>query len=550
MPRRRLPRRRLLRRRLVRRRLSRRRLSRRELVHCAARIAASSRLLALFALLVLLAPSASTTVSAQELAPLEGFDPYARAAREDWETPGLAIAVVADGRIVFERGYGTRRLGDESADAQVDEHTLFAIGSTTKAMTAALVGMLVDDGKLGWDDPVIDRFPDFRLHDPVATREVRVRDLLTHNAGLPNADYLWYEQDIDPEEIVRRLRFVEPAYSLRSEFIYQNVMYAAAGELIEAVAGESWHQMLRRRILEPLDMSRTATSWREAASRSNVAEPHDLVEGRLTTIENASVDAVAPAGSVWSSVHDMARWMRFLLAGGVGPDGARLLSEETIATLFRPHTMVGPEDFYPTARLTEPHWTTYSLGWFQADYRGRRVDFHTGSIDGMVAICALLRDEGVGVYALANRDHAELRHALMYRVFDLFDPRLEGGGELRDWSAELQQLYAELAEEAEQRRREARERRVEGTRPRLPLERYTGSYQDRLYGEVEVALEGDELHVRYGRRTGRADHWSYDTFRVRWDARWRGESSLSFDLDRNGEVAALTLDGLTLARQR
>ncbi|HVS62905.1 MAG TPA: serine hydrolase [Thermoanaerobaculia bacterium] len=504
---------------------------------------------------LVLALLAGAAAIAQDVPSLAGFDRYVRQAVEDWETPGLAISVVADGAVVFAEGYGAQRLGAEGQGAGVDEHTLFAIGSTTKAMTAALVGMLVDEGKLAWGDPVIDHLPGFRLYDPVATREVQARDLLTHNAGLPNADYLWYEQDLSTDEIVRRLRFVEPAYSLRSGFIYQNIMYAAAGELIEAVSGQSWGEMVRTRIFEPLGMSRSVTSLADTGGRSNVAHPHDLVDGRLMEIENASVDPVAAAGAVWSSVHDMAQWMRFLLAGGVTPEGRRLLSEETIEALFRAHAIVGPEDFYPTARLTEPHWTTYGLGWFQADYRGRRVDFHTGSIDGMVALCGLIRDEGLGVYVLANRDHTELRHALMYRVFDLLDPaRARGGdatGEIRDWSTELRDLYAELAAEGEEARREARERRVEGTQPTLPLERYTGRYQDPLYGVVEIGLgEDGGLRVGYGRRAGSVQHWNYDTFRVRWDARWRGESSLSFDLDRNGEVARLTLDGLRLARDR
>jgi CubicO group peptidase (beta-lactamase class C family) len=450
--------------------------------------------------------------------------------------------VVHDGRVVFERGYGVLELG---ATAAVDEHSLFAIGSTTKALTAALVGMLVDEGRLAWDDPVIDHLPGFRLKDPVATREVRVRDLLTHNAGLPNADYLWYEQDHTTEEIVRRLRYVEPAYSLRSEFVYQNVMYAAAGELIEAVSGRDWGELVRERIFAPLGMTRSTTTLAETRDRSGVARPHDLVDGRLAVIENASVDPVAPAGSIWSSVHDMAQWMRFLLAGGVTEDGRRLLSEPVLAELFTPQAMVGPEDFYPTARLTAPHWTTYGLGWFQADYEGRRVDFHTGSIDGMVAICALIRDQGLGVYVLANRDHAELRHALMYRVLDLY-----GGRPPRDWSADLLELYAGLAEERREAQRAAAERRVEGTTPSLPVERYAGTYRDPLYGEVEVAAEDGQLAVRYGRRVGRAGHWHYDTFEVRWQARWRGESSARFVVDRTGAVAELELDGLRFSRDR
>src|SRR5262249_54968746 len=160
-----------------------------------------------------------------------------------------AVAVVKDGAVVFERGFGVRELGKPDA---VNEHTLFAIGSTTKAMTAALVGMLIDEKKVEWDAPVTTYLPWFQLKDPAVTRDLTVRDLLTHRAGLGNADYLWYGQSSSTEEILRRVRLIEPAYPVRSGFIYQNIMYAAAGAVVEAASGRSWPEMIRTRIFEPL----------------------------------------------------------------------------------------------------------------------------------------------------------------------------------------------------------------------------------------------------------------------------------------------------------
>ena len=352
---------------------------------------------------------------AAQPAPLDGFDAYAEQAVRDWEVPGLAIAVVKDGEIAFAKGYGVRELGKPEP---VDTRTLFAIGSTTKAMTAAAVGMLVDDGKLAWDDPVTVHLPDFRLYDPYVTREVTVRDLLTHRAGLGKADFLWYGQENATDEILHRLRYVEPQTSMRSHFTYQNIMYVTAGEVIEAASGMSWADFIQTRIFDPLGMSASVPTLTMAGGRSNVASPHYRIDGTVTVIENASVDPVAPAGSIWSNVGDMAKWVRFLLNEGVTDEGERLLSEETHAELFTPQMIIRRDSFYPTGRLTKPHWTTYGLGWFQADYDGRAVDFHTGSIDGMVAIVGLIRDENLGVYVLANLDHAELRHALMYRAFE------------------------------------------------------------------------------------------------------------------------------------
>jgi hypothetical protein len=272
----------------------------------------------------------------------------------------------------------------------------------------------------------------------------------------------------------------------------------------------------------------------------NVAIPHYEIDGKVEVIRNASVDGVAPAGSVWSSVRDMSQWMKMLLAGGSMPgQGSNgrvtLLSEKTITELFSPQTMVGPDAFYPTARLTRPNWTTYGLGWFQADYAGEKVDFHTGSIDGMVAICGLIRSRHLGVYVLANLDHAELRHALMYMVFDRYLGRAA-----RDWSADLLTLYGGMAREAADRAKKTDGQRVAGTSPTLPLDRYAGTYRHPLYGALTIVREGNQLRARFGTGfAGPLEHWHYDTFKATWDARWRGAWRLTFRLDAQGKVASV-----------
>lgn len=487
---------------------------------------------------LLVAASCTATVAAvllqatmlSQAGPLDGFDAYVVKVVREWRTPGLAIAIVKDGEVAYSKGYGVREIGK---DQPVDTHTLFAIGSTTKAMTAALVGMLVDERKVKWDDPVVKYLRWFQIKDPYLTQEITVRDLLTHRAGLGNADYLWYGQAASPRAILERVRLLEPSYSMRSSFVYQNVMYAAAGAVIEAASGHSWEQMLRSRIFEPLGMRESIATAATLAAQPNVAAPHALIDDRLRVIDNASVNSVAPAGSVWSTVHDMSKWTQMLLAGGKA-GGRTLLEPDTVRALFTPQAIVR-DGFYPTARLTKPHWTTYGLGWFQQDYRGRAIDFHTGSIDGMVAIHGLIRDERLGVFVLANRDHTEVRHALMLNVFD----RFTGGGE-RDWSRELLKLYAEVETQADERRRKQEGRRVSGTSPALPLARYAGMYSDPLRGDVAVTLHGDRLRVRYGSAyDGPLEHWHYDTFRVKWDAEWRGSALLTFGLDENGQPARL-----------
>lgn len=473
-----------------------------------------------------------TSPLAAQPASLEEFESYVANAVEEWGIPGLAISIVKDDEVVLQEGFGVCRVAGRE---RVNAATRFAIGSTTKAFTAASIGMLVDEKKLNWDDLVIEHLPWFQLADPHVTRELTVRDLLTHRAGLGNADLLWYGRDFSTQEILQRLRFLPPETSMRSHFTYQNIMYAAAGELIAATSGASWEAFVRTRILEPLHMDGTATSLR-ALRGENIATPHDRVEGQVVPIENASVDAVASAGAIWSSAEDMAKWLRYLLEDS----GPELLQPQTKAELFRPQMIVGRDAFYPTAQLTRPHWTTYGLGWFQEDYQGRAVDFHTGSIDGMVALAGLIRDEHLGVYILANLDHAELRHALMYTVFDLFGPSPPE----RDWSAEMKQLFARLSERAAEQRQRRAESRVPDTQPSHELQAFTGRYENPIYGQVEVSLQEGKLHLYIGPGLqGPMEHWHYDTFEAHWEARWRGTALVTFVTASNGQIGELRWAG-------
>jgi CubicO group peptidase (beta-lactamase class C family) len=498
-------------------------------------------------LVLLAAPLANplvTPLAADETTDL--LREYTRRVVADWEVPGLAIAVVKDGETVFAEGYGVTTLGGAEA---VDADTLFAIGSTTKAMTAALLGTAVDAGNLDWDDRVVDHLPAFRLHDPWVTRELTVRDLLTHRAGLGNADLLWYGAARSRAEIVEKLALVEPAYSMRDGFIYQNVMYIVAGELAAAIGGTTWEELLATRLFEPLGMTRTRPTLGQTATLSNVARPHDEVPDgaggeRLAVIENASVDAAGPAGSVWSSVSDMSRWIRMLLAeGAVGE--RRVLSQDTVAELFEPQAFVDIATYYPAVEIIDPRWMTYGLGWFQLDYRGHAVQFHTGSIDGMAAIVGLVPEQDLGVVVLENRDHAECRHALMWKVIDLWAGDLEG----RDWSAELRELYAGVAEREEEARREQLAGRVEGTTPSLAPEAYAGSYTSPLYDTAEVLHVDGGLRLEVGPGlSGNLTHWHYDTFALSWDRPWLGDDLVTFEIGPRGEPRRLEALGVVWER--
>jgi len=500
----------------------------------------NKRGIAIAALALTSSLASGQTSKATEAARAKEMDAYVAKAVKDWNVAGLAIAVVKDGRVVFTKGYGVREIGKP---ATVDTSTLFAIASTTKAMTAASIGMLVDEGKLKWDDPVTKFIPTLQMYDPYVTRELTVRDLLTHRAGLGNADYMWDLDDYTMPEIIRRMRLIKPEYSFRSGFVYQNIMYMMAGEVIAAASGMPWSKFVQTRIFDPIGMRSSVPLERLLPQGANRASPHWLLgPDTLVVIQYSDGQSIGPAGGVWSNVSDMSRWMRFLLdSGRVG--GKKLLQPATYAELFKPQVMVPADEFYPTAELTKPHWTTYGLGWFQEDYNGRMLNFHTGSLNGMVAIIGLIQDERFGVYVLANVDHAELRHALMYKAADIFL-----GGKPRDWSAEFNMMYAKRRAVGDSLRLAGEGKRIHGTSPSLALSKYAGTYEDPLLGRIDIVEKGGKLRIVAGRSyAGDLEHWQYETFRIHFDQRWQGTDQLSFTIG-DGVPNALNMAGFSLSR--
>jgi CubicO group peptidase (beta-lactamase class C family) len=471
------------------------------------------------------------------------FDEYAGKAVRDWSVPGLAIAVVSGDSVVFAKGYGVRTLGRPEP---VTAHTIFANGSTTKAFTSMVAAMMVDEGALSWDDFVIDHMPAFRLGDPDATTHLTIRHLLSHRTGFGDPGYLWYGVPDTFDGILARLRYLSPSDGWNTTYAYNNVTYSTAGTIAAEAAGTDWATMVQERILQPLGMTETFTNTAVADAWRDVATPHDRINGTMRPIERYDVDNIAPAGVMYSSVLDMSRWMRFLLdTARVNGRAPALVSQEAFNELFTMQTIVPLSSFYPTASLTKPHFVAYGMGWFLEDYRGEKVAFHTGSIDGMSAIVGLVPERMIGVVVFANSDHAEVRHPLMYRGFDLVL-----GGPPRDWSGEMHVMYDSLAQEAAASRQETEGRRVAHTTPTLGLEAYVGTYEDPLYGTVQVTVTGDHLTLsRSAFLTATLGHWHYDTFETEWEKPWIGKDLVTFVLDdARTTVTALQVDDFTLEK--
>ena len=471
--------------------------------------------------------------AAQE-APLAGFEAYAEKARQDWNVPGMAIAIVKDDKIVFAKGFGVRKLGEATP---VDERTLFAIGSSSKAFTAATIAMLVDDGKLKWDDPVTKYLPDFVAYDPYVTRELTVRDLLTHRSGLERGDLLWYGSDLSRDEIVRRIRYIKPSWSLRSNFGYQNLMFLTAGQLVAKVTGQSWDDFVTQRLFTPLGMSSTSTTIGSFKNGDDISTPHTDVDGKVTPIPWRKIDNIAPAGSINSNVMDMAQWLRVQLGQGTY-QGKKIFSAATSKEMHTPQTIIRLDGAYPLM-YPEAHFFSYGMGWFLSDYKGRKLVEHGGAIDGMRAEVAMLPEEKLGVVVLTNLNGSLVSMPLIYRVFDAYL-----GAPQKDWSADILKPYKALQDQAQAAAKKAEADRVQGTKPSLDIASYAGTYKNELYGDVKVTNDNGKLRLQFGPAfVGDLEHWNYDTFQAKFaNGAVVSKTLVSFSLSPQGKADTVTLN--------
>ena len=473
--------------------------------------------------------------------PPAGLDAEIVRAMSELRIPGLAVAVVKNDSVVFARGYGVRRLG--SAET-VDPRTLFAVGSTTKAFTAAAVGALVDDGRMSWDDRAIDRLPGFALYDPNVTREIRIRDLLSHKSGLGRrGDALWYGTSLTKEEVIARIAHLPPATGLRTSLGYQNIMFLAAGESAAHAAGSTWDDLVRTRIFAPLGMGDATTSVRDLPAGGNVAAPHAEQGGQVRAVPWRVIDNIKPAGSINAHVLDMSQWLRMWLGGGALGE-RRVLSDTVVREILTPqiYTPVAPA----AAAATGTHFRAYGMGWVLEDYRGRKLAWHNGGIDGMKAQVVLVPKEKLGVVVLANLHGTGIVEALGYRIVDAYL-----GAQSGDWVGRLvAQARAAQAAQEEARKRQL-EARGENTTPSLPLESYAGTYHNAMYGDIIVAHAAGKLRVQREKGfAGEMAHWQHDAFRVVWDDAMVGESVLVFALSTDGKPTTLRVDGLELPFER
>ena len=477
---------------------------------------------------------AATTAAVAQV-DLKKLDAYYAKALADWKVPGMSIAIVKDDKVIFSKGYGVKEVGKPD---RADAATLFAIASNSKAFTSAALAQLVDAGKLAWDDKVRKYLPEFALYDPWVSEETTIRDLLCHRVGLRtfSGDILWYRSTLTVDEIIQRVRYLPPAYGFRAGYGYSNVMYLAAGEVLEKVTGQTWPEYIREHFFQPLGMRRSICAARDLAKTGNYAMPHRLIEGRHRPMPWEEWETVAAMGGIISSAEDMARWMIFNLRHGVW-NGDTLLSPNSRNALWTPHNAFSVDH---TRQHIDTQMRAYALGWGVSDYRGRYRVGHTGGYSGMLSAVTLIPDENLGIVVLTNGLKGIYTPLINYTV-DAFLKAPE-----KDWSAEALKRADNFRDTRIEERKKAR---LTGTSPTLPLSDYAGEYFTPTYGTITASIREGKLALDFEHTpdlSATLEHWHQDVWEIRWDRpevlAWFSFGTVRFELDNNAKVTGISFD--------
>lgn len=472
--------------------------------------------------------------------PAFNLDADVNRALTTFDVPGMAIAIVKDGKVVAAKGYGVRKLGEP---APVDGKTLFEIASNSKAFTAAGLAMLVDEGKIAWDDPVTKHLPGFQMYDSYVTGEMTIRDLLVHRSGLGlgAGDLLWWPSTgFSTDEIIARLRYIKPATSFRSSYAYDNLLYIVAGKIIADKAGKPWGEAIRERILAPLGMSGTKTSVAEMLATSNHSAPHSRINDRIAVVKPMPVPNAVGAVGINTNAEDIARWMTVLLNSGKMENGQQLFSARQAAEMWSEQTPMRIREPKPALAATKPNFYAYGLGFQLRDYKGRKIAMHGGALQGFYSTVLMVPEEKLGIAILTNAENSPAMASLYYRILDQY---------LKVPPSDWIKLYADqqAASQREEQERLGKEHtaRAAESKPSLPLASYDGEYEDAWYGKASIREEGGKRIMRFERTpdlTGELEHFQHDTFIVRWKERnFNADAYVTFALNPDGSIERMKM---------
>lgn len=472
------------------------------------------------------------TSQLQDIAQLQGYIEFVEDTAHDWHIPGLGMAILRRGHESVSTAFGHR---DVEGGRLVTPMTLFPIGSCSKAFTTAAIAMLVDEGRLEWDRPVCDYLPAFQLRDQFASQRMSVRDLLTHQSGLPRHDLVWLKSGKNRQSFVEGLRYLEPSRDFRSSFQYQNLMYIAAGHIVDQVTRSSWEELVCRCVFQALGMTASTVSFAEFEQNSNVAFPYRRKEETTRRMPFLDTGSTGPAGGVYSNALDMARWIEMHL--GVGKvRGRELVSVENISETHSPQVVVRDvEGLTDLCEYPELGYLSYGMGWFMQSYRGHCLLWHGGNLEGFSSWCSVMPDEGLGVVVLTNMHDNPVGRILAFNAYD----RLLGLNEI-DWSGRLGERERKLKAKARREKENILKERVEGTHRSRVLEEYVGEYYHPAYGSFSVTCQGDSLRVLFHSMSFRLEHYHYDVFLLDFD-RWDVLMRAIFTSDVRGRISSVAV---------
>ena len=490
-----------------------------------------------FAASILLAFCVSSGAAASAPAPAFNLEADVARVMKTFEVPGIAIAVVKDGKVIAARGFGVRKLGDP---APVDGKTLFEIASNSKGFTAAALAMLVDEGKLAWDDPVTKHLPDFQMYDAYVTHAMTVRDLLTHRSGLGlgAGDLLWWPTtSFSTDEIIEKLRYIRPATSFRGSYAYDNLLYIVAGKIIARKSGKSWGETVRERILKPVGMTTTTTSLLENEGNPNVAHSHSKIDHKIAVVKAVPAANAVGAVGINTNAEDIARWMTVLLDGGKldADTPARLFSAAQGREMWTAQTPIRISEPAPALAATRPNFFAYGLGFQLRDYKGMKLALHGGALVGFYSRVVMVPEAKLGIAILTNAESGGALTALQFRLLDQFL-----GAAPSDWITLISDAEHEAHTRELARIEHAATTRVARSPPSLALAAYDGQYQDAWYGAATIRSAGARQVLSFASTpdlTGELEHYQHDTFIVRWNERnFNADAYVTFSLNPDGSI--------------
>src|SRR5690554_526629 len=463
----------------------------------------------------------------------ENFDQYVKSAVDSFELPGLAISIVKGDEVVFQNTYGYKNANTKEA---ITPNSVFAIASLSKAFTATAIAMLVDDGKLAWNDRVKDHLPYFTLKDEHIAAKMTIEDILCHRSGFKtfDGDLLWYGTTYSPKEIIEHFGNYNLSYDHRTTYGYQNIMFIVAGQIVEEVSGMTLGAFMKKRIFDPLGMQNTFSSITQFKKNTDIAMPH--VKGELDELRN--YENSAGAALLSSNIVDLNKWIAFWLNEGVYKNDT-LLTKATYYKILDIHTPISPSNFN---RQSGIEFNGYGLGWFLTGYEGSKIAHHGGGLPGFISKIFLVPSKKLGGIILTNGE-SYLPSALMYSAIDEFNPSIESD---KDWAATYL-MFAKFNEARLEKQKEERHaKRNAALKSNIPVNDIVGTYEDVYYGKAKVVEKDGKLHLSLlptkAIFSSEMTHWQQNTYRIKFKDQFLPEGFITFYPNANGEVMNFTVD--------